>query len=307
MKRTGFVFLGGILFACTAVAQSPSDAQAQAGAQTSVQSGKMQAQGSGSASANASASAQNGQTNTALANGSIINAELNSPIDSKKAKQGDPVNARATEATRANGQTVIPKGAKLVGHVTQASARAKGDSESSLGIVFDKAILKHGEEVPLNATIQALATSLSSVPASAPADMAPMSGGSAPAANMGRPAGNATMGGAKSTASGAVDTVTNTSANAAGAAAGTVNATSREATNVAATERGAVGGLNSVGQLTSNSRGVFGLPGINLNSATAGAAQGSLITSAGKNVHLDGGTRMLLVTQAATTTEAPKP
>jgi len=30
------------------------------------------------------------------------------------------------------------------------------------------------------------------------------------------------------------------------------------------------------------------------------SAQGSLITSAGKNVHLDGGTQMLLVTRAAT-------
>jgi len=38
--------------------------------------------------------------------------------------------------------------------LTQASARAKGESESSLGIVFDKAILKNGQEIPLNVAIQ---------------------------------------------------------------------------------------------------------------------------------------------------------
>lgn len=59
------------------------------------------------------------------------------------------------------------------------------------------------------------------------------------------------------------------------------------------------GGLNTAGQLTSNSRGVFGLNGLNLNSAAMNSSQGSIITSAGKNVHLDSGTQMLLVSQAA--------
>src|SRR5437879_9688405 len=54
----------------------------------------------------------------------------------------------------------------------------------------------------------------------------------------------------------------------------------------------------TAGQLTSNSQGVFGLNGLNLSAAGSNATEGSVITSAGKNVHLDGGTRMLLVTQA---------
>jgi hypothetical protein len=57
--------------------------------------------------------------------------------------------------------------------------------------------------------------------------------------------------------------------------------------------------LNTAGQLTSNSRGVFGLNGLNLSSAASNGTQGSIITSAGKNVHLDSGTQMLLVSQAA--------
>jgi hypothetical protein len=38
--------------------------------------------------------------------------------------------------------------------------------------------------------------------------------------------------------------------------------------------------------------------GLNLNSAGSGAMEDSVITSAGKNVRLDSGTRMLMVTQA---------
>jgi len=86
-----------------------------------------------------------------------------------------------------------------------------------------------------------------------------------------------------------------------------LNSTVHSATNTAAAGQGAMGGLNAAGQLTSSSRGVFGMQGVNLRSATASAAQGSVITSAGKNLHLDSGTQMLLVTQAAGAAETPKP
>jgi hypothetical protein len=308
MKRTGFVIVAGILFAGAAAAQTQADAQAgtQAGGQTSVQAGKGQAQGSGSASAASAASAQNGQTNASLGSGAAINAELTAPVDSKKAKPGDPVAARTTEPTKSNGKTVIPKGSKLVGHVTQASARAKGDSESALGIVFDKAILKSGEEVPLNVAIQALASAQSTAVASGGNDTGVMSGAGGSAMGSGRASGGA-LGGVTSTAGGATGTVTNTAASATNTAGGALNSTVHSAANTAASGPGAVGGLNATGQLMSNSRGVFGMQGVNLSSATTGAAQGSLITSAGKNLHLDGGTQMLLVTQAAGSAEAPKP
>jgi type III secretory pathway component EscT len=76
--------------------------------------------------------------------------------------------------------------------------------------------------------------------------------------------------------------------------------------NAAGTARGAVGGLNTAGQLTSNSQGVFGLEGLNLNAAAASSSQGSLITSTSKNVHLDSGTQLLLVSRAQGSTESPK-
>ena len=77
-----------------------------------------------------------------------------------------------------------------------------------------------------------------------------------------------------------------------------MNSTTNAAGSVAGTSKGAVGGLNAAGQLTSNSQGVFGLSGLSLNAAASNATQGSVITSTGKDVHLDSGTRMLLVSQA---------
>src|ERR1700675_915807 len=290
MNRTGLAIAVGALFCFGAVAQSQTGAQSSS--QASVQAGQTQAQASSNASASTSASTQNGQANASLASGTAFNAALSSPIDSKKCKQGDPVNAHTTEAAKSEGKTVIPKGSKLVGHVTQASARAKGESESSLSIVFDKAILKNGQEVPLNnGAIQAIASA-------AGADMDTMGGMGASAAGSGMAGGRGALGGVASTAGGAVGAVTNTAANAGGVAGGTVNSAANAGGSIAGASRGAAGGLNAAGQLTSNSQGVFGLNGLNLSAAGSNATQGSVITSAGKNVHLDSGTRMLLVSEA---------
>jgi hypothetical protein len=298
MNRKGMAIAVGTLFSLSAAAQSQTGAQAgaQSSGQASVQAGQTQAQASGNASATSATSAQNGQANASLASGTSFNAALSSPIDSKKCKPGDPVNARTTEAAKSEGKTVIPKGSKLVGHVTQASARAKGESESSLGIVFDKAILKNGQEFTLNnVTIQAIASAQNSASAAA-ADMDTMGGMGA--AGSGTAGGRGALGGVTSAAGGAVGTVTNTAANVGGVAGGAVGSTANAAGSVAGASKGAVGGLNAAGQLTSNSQGVFGLNGLNLNAAGSNTTQGSVITSAGKNVHLEGGTRMLLVSQA---------
>jgi hypothetical protein len=51
---------------------------------------------------------------------------------------------------------------------------------------------------------------------------------------------------------------------------------------------------------------VFGINGLSLNSNAANSAEGSVITSAGKNVRLDSGTKMLLVTHASTSASAER-
>jgi hypothetical protein len=293
MKVTTTITLAAALLASNAAAYAQEGAQANASAGTSasVQAGKSRAQASGNAAG--SSSAQGGQNSAGLSSGTAVNAALTQPIDAKKSKTGDPVTARTTQSTKSDGHVVIPKGSKLVGHVTEAKARAKGESESALGIVFDKAILKNGQEVPLNVTVRALAAGPSAAEASSgEGDLAAGAAGGTTS----RASGGA-LSGVRSTAGAATSTVTNTAASAGGVASGTAGGALNSTANVAGSSKGAVGGLNSAGQLTSNSQGVFGLNGLNLNSAASSTTQGSLITSTSKNVHLDSGTQLLLVAQ----------
>ncbi|HXM93808.1 MAG TPA: hypothetical protein VOA64_06065 [Candidatus Dormibacteraeota bacterium] len=302
IHRTAWPIIVGAFFALSAGARSSQESQAdpQAGAQLSeqgaYQTGKEGTAATNKASGNAAARA--GQHQTSLAGGSTFNAALNSPLDARKAKPGDPVLAHTTETVKSDGQRVLPKGTKLVGHVTQASARAKGEPESALGIAFDKAILKNGQEVPLSATIQAIATGESAA-STAGMDTEAIGNMGASAAGAGR-ASSGVLGGTAATAAGAAGTVTNTAAGSGNMAGGAVNSTVNAAGNVAGAAPGAAGGLTSAGQLASNSHGVFGLSGLSLSSSATDSAQGSVITSTGKNVHLDSGTRLLLAAESGT-------
>jgi hypothetical protein len=84
-----------------------------------------------------------------------IPLQLAKSLDAKKLKAGDQVVAKTSVALRGNGMT-IPIGSRVVGHVTQAQARSKGDAQSALGIVFDKIELTGGKEFPIQGYIQAV-------------------------------------------------------------------------------------------------------------------------------------------------------
>jgi len=295
MERKFLTFFGAAWLAMAANAQT--QAGAQAGAQADASAAARQSSGSANASASTSGAVQSNGSSATVADGTAINAALSAPVDSKKAKPGDEVTARTTEAVKAQGKTVVPKGAKLVGHVTRASARGRGDAESALGIAFDKAILKNGQEVALNGSIQALASAETAARAGG-ADLDAMTDVGAGGGGRAMGGGRGALGGVTSTAGGAVGTVTNTAGSATSAAGGAVDATARTASGVGGSAGGAVGGLNSAGQFASNSRGVFGLNGLNLSAAGSNSTEGSLITSGGKNVRLDNGTRMLIVSGA---------
>jgi hypothetical protein len=304
MKRVLLFLAIGALGACATFAQTAASGQAGASAQsqTAVQANKSgaQASGSGSAATSSSTSAKNNAANnnaannsTNLSSGSKINATLATALDAKRSKPGDQVEARTAEDVKQDGKVVMKKGTRIIGHVTQAQARAKGQNESQLGILFDHAVMKNGQEMPLNASIQALAAAQSATTASAAGadDLA------ASNANLGSAQGAARSSGglaggvastANATAGAATGTVMNTASSTNANAAGTLNTATRST--------GAVGGLNSMGRLASNSNGVFGLEGLSLNSAASNATQGSLIVSSTKNVHLDSGTQLLLQT-----------
>jgi hypothetical protein len=247
----------------------------------------------GSASGNASVTpgqaGMNASQTEALNGGTTLQAELTKTIDAKKAKSGDEVTARLTQDVKADGKVVLHKGSKLVGHVTEAQARSKENAESSLGLVFDKAVLKGGQEIPFRGVIQALAP-----PVQGTLSVSPDDGGSA-GSGMGSGSGNsmgggrsgsapAPMGGAGSNANPGLGPVNNSGAgpvtnSATGAANSSVNQTSGAAAN---------------GAFNSASRGVIGMQGVVLNTAAAGNAQGSVISSANRTVKLDNGTQMIL-------------
>jgi hypothetical protein len=299
MKRIFLLLAIGTLGAWTSAAQTTASGQAGASAQsqTTVQKNNSGAQVSGSGSSMTSSSmptststtANAGNASASIPNDAKIDATLATSLDAKRSKPGDEVEARTEEDVKQDGKVVLKKGTHLVGHVTQAQARASGQTQSQLGIVFDRAVMKDGQEVPFSAAIQALASPQSA--AASGGDM--MASGSGMGAMQGSARGGAGLVGgvtsnAGATASGTTGAVMNTSSSVPINAGGTLNTVARSS--------GAVGGLTSMGRLASNSSGVFGLEGLSIDSAASSATQGSTIVSTTKNVHLDSGTQLLLRT-----------
>jgi len=260
MKRILVCLLAGVALAGVCVAQSA------------------QSEASGSAAQATKASDKNVQAATAsqLQAGSTVQAELVKPRDTRKNRVGDEVIAKTTHDVKSEGRVVIPKGSKLVGHVTEAKAQSKQQATSELGIAFDHAILKNGEEVPLSLGIQAIGRSQAAATAVEDDTMATGNSGTGTMRSPSpRPTASAgALGAVRSTAGGEVDT--------AGSTAGAVNSTA-----------GAAGGTVS-GSLSPTSQGVVGMRGLSLSPQTSPSANGSVISSQGSNVHLDSGTEMIL-------------
>jgi len=79
----------------------------------------------GAASPQNDGTAQQG-TVPRIAPGSVIPVQLTKNIDAKKTKSGDEVVAQVTQDMKTNsGEVIVPKGTKVVGHVTEVQARRK--------------------------------------------------------------------------------------------------------------------------------------------------------------------------------------
>jgi len=196
--------------------------------------------------------------------------ELAKSLDSKKLKQGDPVEAKITDQWRAPDGTLVPPGSKVMGHVTESSARAKGDQQSQLGIAFDEIDMKDGHKLPLKASIQAIGAPLnygiSQVPMGGPGGTA---GAGAPTGPMGGNIGVGPGGG------GGTNPVSNFP-NPAGSSGNSTNSPQGEPP--------------STPQLAPQSTGVIGLHDLQLE-------QGSILASSGKQVKLSSGSQILLRVQ----------
>src|SRR5260370_165614 len=85
-----------------------------------------------------------------------VTGELVSKLDTKTAKNGDQVVLKTTEkATFADG-VEIPKGSKIMGHVTDVQAHDSANPNSKVAIQFDQAELKGGQTLPIKSVLQSL-------------------------------------------------------------------------------------------------------------------------------------------------------
>ena len=235
--------------------------------------------------AQAPAAAENTGSEASLAGGTVLNATLNSSVDSKKAKPGEQITAHTTEAVKStDGRVILPKGTKLIGHITQASARGNGQEQAVLAIQFDKAVLKDKQEMPLNVTIQAIA---------APQQQAPSSA-----------YGGSSAGGAGAPGTSSPGTSPSNNPSMSGSRGARPEGTPTTDPYPSGSSNGAPGGdPSSGGPLPANMRGVYGLDGVRITANANG--EGTVLTSTAKNVHLDGGTRLLLAVQPQSASTAP--
>jgi hypothetical protein len=68
-------------------------------------------------------------------------------LNAKKAKIGDRVECTVVSDLLYQGKIVVPRNAKVVGHVTEAEAFTKERGQSRLGLTFEKILLKDKKEL----------------------------------------------------------------------------------------------------------------------------------------------------------------
>lgn len=226
-----------------------------------------------------------------------VSGELANKLDTKTARVGDPVVLKTSQKMKTADGTVIPKGTRLVGHVTDVQARDAGHAESQLGLTFDRAELKGGQNVAIHSMLQSVeprANAAAEDSMAADDSLASPTGGGAVSGGA-RGGGGGRLIGGGAPIGGAVDRVGSTATQtgprlntvaddtthaAAGAAGRTVSGAGAEAHAA-----GSAGG-NLAAHAT-------GMPGVMLRNGTSASSSGMLSASK-KNVHLDSGTQMEL-------------
>lgn len=196
--------------------------------------------------------------------GATVRITLQKPLDSRKNKPGDQVVAKSVESIKANGHDVLPKGTRIIGHLSGVEGHTKEKPQAFLGIILDRAILKSGREVPVHFLIQAVA---------------PGQGTDAPNMSL-----------TPATAAG--------SAGGFGPVAGPLTAGSSSDPNggtpgrIASPESPTADNMTERGELTPGCRGVLRMEGLAL--VPEYPTLGSVIVSRNRNIQLDIGTQMML-------------
>ena len=161
---------------------------------------------------------------------------------------------------------IIPNDAKIIGHVTLVKTRSRDSNESQIGIVFDRAVLKDGSELPLSLTIQAIGRTAQS--AAEIASQEPYNPNVATAPGIpGAPASTPRQPGLPPRPQPA------------------------DPPQPVRPDADAQNAQHPI--LDTSSHGVIGLPDLTLTESSD-AASGSMVMSSKKNVKLDGGTEIIL-------------
>lgn len=227
------------------------------------------AQTKGSVDATSATSVGKNDKSLNIQSGTQLAAELENTIDARKARVGDRVVLRTTEAIKENGRTVVKKGARLVGRVTDVQRNARGRGSSSVSLLFDR--LESGSlTTPITATITSITqararTASDNDRLSTDSDMRSTSSARStqPAQRSGSNGG--LLGGVTNTVGGVLDTTTQTVGSTVNAAGQTVG--------------------NTAGDVTRN------VGAIQIEQSTNADVQGgSTLSLAGDNLRLEKGT-----------------
>ena len=231
--------------------------------------------------------AQQGATgqNATAADLKPVTGELVGKLDTKSAKQGDSVVVKTKQDVKFTGGAEIPKGSKLVGHVTNVQPRGDGKENSQIAIQFDRAELKSGQTVGIESVIQ----SVSPAAGSGTDNSSPGAFGASPAApNAPTPSGTtpsspAMNGSSSSTANDRPGLASNTTAQQGQTDQNTNSGMPAPGSIVARQGNIAIRMTAIPGVLLAND--INGLPFTNAS---------GLLVGARRDVHLDEGTQMVL-------------
>ncbi|HEX4038699.1 MAG TPA: hypothetical protein VHX37_11630 [Acidobacteriaceae bacterium] len=240
-----------------------------------------------------------------------VQAELTKKVDTKDAKVGDEVVARTTGKATLSDGTKLPKGSRLLGHVTEVQPKSREHHDAQLAFAFDHAVLRDGREVPVHAVMRSLAAPAAMNSSAegdsmmdAGASMPPIGGGAVRgggglvggAAGSLRGGAGAAGGLAGNTAS-SLDSGANGTLNTAGHAGADANALDRAGSfdsGLSGSASGAalpVGNLAGVTFATVDGSADAGRGGV---TGSAGTSTMTMLTARGRNLSLASGSQMTL-------------
>jgi hypothetical protein len=186
-------------------------------------------------------------------------------LETRTASLNQELTLRTINDVVVDGVIVIPSGSSIIGHVVEFATKGKGNQQSTLAIVIDKAVLQTGKEIPLEAIIAAVA---------APPDGALTSDPTYGMMHSNEP---------KMVGAGARDATR----------AGELAASSKvESTATLSTAR-INGGMRNGLLLNPDSQGAIGFPGLSL-SWRLNAPPAVSVFNSNKEIKLDAGTQVLL-------------